>query len=83
MGTLWPIASGLVNITKKLIGEIIYQFAYRRENVTGCHLAAMTELPLVDKVKNVQRLRWKLILQRHENLPGGEVGKIMTNHRSA
>ena len=72
MGTLWPTASGIPNKTKKSIKKHYnINFSDRRENVTGCHMAAMTELPLVDKVKGVQHQRWKLKLQKQENLPGG------------
>ena len=44
-------------------------FTYHRENVTGCHLAAMTELPLVAKVRGIQLERWKKILEQKDGTP--------------
>jgi len=64
-------SSGFVKLDKDMRPYNGDTVAYSiRENVTGCHMAAMTELPLVDKVKSVQKERWKLKLQKQENLPG-------------
>ena len=45
-----------------------YLFSHHRENVTGCHLVAMTELPLVALVKKVQQQRWKSLLQNQDKI---------------
>ena len=39
--------------------QTIITFTPLRENVTGCHEAAMTELPMIDRVRTVQLERWR------------------------
>ena len=55
-------------ISFKSIFKYTNYFTHNRENVTGCHLAAMTELPLVEKVRKVQLERWNKLLQEMEEI---------------